>query len=245
MKKTINYHENSVVLVHENATEFIENLVKDGTTRVDAVATFNDLNKKKAFDKIVGVDKSINWLQMVFGVYFPVANENDDEIKTRKLSANDCFILKSNKKSYKVLIPKKILHRIEMFGVNVAKNKYENIGLDDNEIKALKVNANINGLEKCFTCENAHSMNNLEEQFKIILDLLLGENAKDFTVRKKYVRHLVEQFTVAYGDGYKNGNEIKLLQLVFNHAFDCFIKKDYENKSGLQLHREIKEKATK
>ena len=236
MKTTKTYHENATFLTDENIVERFNALITTGANIDDVVENLNNDSKKQA--ALMMIDKPIKWDKLLYGVYYQIINPDDTEsVDFKKLMMFDCFVLKLNKKSYKQLIPTKILNRLKVFAVNVANNK--RLALDDSTLKALKVNARINELEKCFYCDTAHSINSLEEQFQVIASLMLGENAPK--MRKTYVRHLIEQFTIAYTDGYKNGNEIKFLQLVVNHLYDCATGKQYENKSGLDLHRVPKE----
>lgn len=236
-----NYHKNSVIIdANGNLIDNVNIAVKDGKTLAQAIEEVNNGEKMKAFNQFFD-GKVYNWALLTYGIYYANVNDDNTEVVTKKLSVNDCCILKANKKSYKALIPTKILTPVKVFGVNVADAKRLNIGIDDGTITKLAVNAKYNITEECFTCDTCTSINQLEKQMQYICNTMYGN---DFVkIKKSYVRHLVEQFTKAINDGYRNGNEIALMQLIVNHTYDAIINKVYDNKSSLEMHRKPKENA--
>lgn len=238
-------HEKSTfVEVEYNINEKINALVTEGETLVNAVEMVNNTTKAHA-TSVIFEGAKINWEKLIYGVFYPVATLEDgklvEDTEVKRLSVNDCFILKANKKSTKTVVPSKILTLVRLFGVNLVSNKYTI--LEDETLANLVIHKkyNIVGAQyDCFTCETANSVNQLEKQFAILLEYFFGkDNAPK--ARKTYVKHLREMYVKAINDGYRNGNEINLLQLIINHAYDNAIGKEYIVKSGLDAHRAPKE----
>ena len=243
MKKNITYHENTTfITVDFDINEKVNALVADGTTLFDAVEMVNSITKNLAVAEIVTAD-GIKWDKLVYGVIYPVATLDDgqltEENSFKAVKVSDCFILRANKNSEKTVIPSKLLTLVKAFGVNITESKYSDIA--DDTLPKLISYAKFNNIYDCFTCETKTSINQLEKQFAIFLEYFFGkDNAPQ--ARKTYVKHLKEQYIKAVTDGYRNGNEIALLQLIINHAYDNATRKEYTIKSGLDAHRKPKEK---
>ena len=243
MKKNITYHENTTfVTVDFDINEKVNALVADGTTLFDAVEMVNSITKNLAVAEIVTAD-GIKWDKLVYGVIYPVATLDDgqltEENSFKAVKVSDCFILRANKNSEKTVVPSKLLTLVKAFGVNITTAKYTDIA--DDTLPKLISYAKFNNIYDCFTCETCTSVNQLEKQFDIFLKFFFG-NDTEIQARKTYVKHLKEQYIKAVTDGYRNGNEIALLQLIINHAYDNATRKEYTIKSGLDAHRKPKEK---
>lgn len=213
-----------------------EKLIENGTSHDDALKNVNDRVKFVAVNTIVN-GKNVNINQLVDGVQYEQLAENGDTI-FKMLRVNDIYILKANKNSKKLVLNADIVTLLECFGCNLLDAKLEDI--KDDTLLKLKVHTQYIPSLSCFTCDTRTSINQLEKQLQEIFTTLLGENAPQ--VKKTYVRHLKEQYTIANADGYKNGNILVLLQLIINHAFDTRYAVQYVIKSGLTTHREIKSK---
>lgn len=243
MKKNFTYHENTTIISAEfNINEKVNTLINDGSALADAVEIVNSITKKSAIDTIITAN-GIKWESLVYGVLYPVAVIEDgklnEENSFKAVKVSDCFILRANKNSEKTVIPSKLLTLVRAFGVNVTESKYTDIA--DDTLPKLINYAKFNNIYECFTCETRTSVNQLEKQFATFLEYFFGkDNAPQ--ARKTYVKHLKEQFIKAVTDGYRNGNEIALLQLIINHAYDNATGKEYTVKSSLDSHRKPKEK---
>lgn len=233
MKKSINTLE---ILANFPMTDELAKLVANGMNHDDALKNVNDRVKFVAVGKVVN-GKNVNLSQLVDGVQYEQLAENGDTI-FKMLRVNDIYILKANKNSKKLVLDKNITTLLECFGCNLLDAKLDDIA--DESLLRLKVHTQYIPSLSCFTCDTRTSVNQLEKQLNEILVTLLGENAPQ--VKKSYVRHLKEQYTIANENGYKNGNILVLLQLIVNHAFDCRYSVEYVIKSGLNSHREIKSK---
>lgn len=243
MKKNLTYHENTVIItVDFDLNEKVNALVASGETLVNSVEMVNNTVKNLAIAEIITAD-GIKWDRLVYGVIYPIAVIEDGELTEensyKAVKVSDCFILRANKNSEKTVIPSKLLTLVKAFGVNITESKYSDIA--DDTLPKLVSYAKFNNIYDCFTCDTKSSVNQLEKQFDIFLKFFFG-NDTEVKARKTYVKHLKEQYIKAVTDGYRNGNEITLLQLIINHAYDTATRKEYTVKSGLDAHRKPKEK---
>lgn len=243
MKKNLTYHENTTILTADfDLHEKVNALMAEGLTAFESVETVNNTMKQLAINTVVTAD-SIKWNNIVYGVIYETLDFADGEISDetvfKALKVSDMFILKANKNSTKSVLPTKLLTLVRAFGVNVTSSKYTDLA--DETLPKLMSYAKYDVKYDCFTCETKSSVNQLEKQFDVFLKFFFG-NDTEIKARKTYVKHLREQFVKAITDGYRNGNEIALLQLVINHSYDCAIGKEYTVKSGLDAHKKPKEK---
>lgn len=240
--KKITYHEKTTLITADfDMLEKVNALKADGMTTAEAVEAVNNTIKQKAVNVIVTAN-GFEWEKLIYGVIYEtlVLNDGniDDETVFKALKVSDCFILKANKKSTKSVLPVKLLTLVKAFGVNVTEAKYTELA--DETLPRMYTYTKYDVKYDCFTCETKTSVNQLEKQLGIFLEYFFKENAPK--ARKTYVKHLKEQYIKAVTDGYRNGNEIALLQLIINHCYDCVTAKEYTIKSGLEAHKKPKEK---
>jgi hypothetical protein len=237
----MNYHENTMLITNENLHEKANALINKGISLLESVEIVNGTMRQTAVNEVITAN-GIRWDILVYGVMYEVLTVTDgkidEETAFKPLKVSDCFILKANKNSNKTVIPSKLLTLVKAFGINVTDAKYGDLA--DDTLPKMVTYTKYNTEYECFTCETSTSVNQLEKQFQIFLDIFMGENVAKS--RKTYVKHLKEQYVKAVTDGYKNGNEVALLQLIINHAFDATIGKLYTVKSGLEAHKKPKEK---
>lgn len=235
MAKTIKRCEKTLdVMSTFSMKEKVENLVKGGATLDKAVKVVNSELNKVAFDKVVN-NGVVDFLQLSDKVYVEQIDENLDTYFA-ELKVNKIVIIKKNSKSTKILLPSKVKTLLTVFGANILDNKLALIG--DESLPLMKRFVKIDKKFDCFLCDTCTSNNKLEEQLQVIFNELFGENV--IKAKKTYVAHLRESFVKAIPDGYKNGNELALLQLVLNHSFDAHYNIKYTVKSGLETHKEPK-----
>lgn len=238
MSKTVKRCEKTMdVLASFSMKEKVENLVKGGATLDKAIEVVNAEVNNLAFDKVVD-KKVVNWLQLVDKVFVEQVNDNLDTTFI-PLKVSKVVILKKNKNSKKIVLDSKVKTLISVFGANLLDNEIES--LKDETLPMLKRYIKLDKKFECFTCETRTSNNKLEEQLQVIFDLLVGENV--IKAKKTYVTHLQKCYIKATESGYKAGNEMIVLQLVINHAFDARYNIKYNVESRLEVHKAPKENA--
>lgn len=239
MKNLKETNKNTLTVTAEfNMVEQYETLVSNGMAGEDALKTVNDIVKKDAFGYIVN-KAGVNWQQLINGVIYEQLTE-DLQVDIKPLKVSDIFILKTNKNSYKVVIPADLFTFVESFAVNILDA--EITALNDETLAKLHIYTKYMPNLECFKCETRTSNNMLEKQFQELLNYFYSnDTTKAPQAKKTYIKHLAKMYLKANKNGYKAGNAINMLQLIIDHAYDCKIGKQYEVKSGLASHKAPKE----
>ena len=208
-------------------------MIADNMNRASLEGAIASLFNERAFD----------WLTLTKGVFYPVIDTEatDVPVKMRTVKVSDVFSTRKTKNSKKREIPGTLFAMLEAFGVNVC-NEY--VQTRSEFIAKLQVYSKYTNAPDCFFCETASSVGKLEEQLQLIFnEMFSAENAPK--AKKMYVRHLSDSFTKADKEGYRNGNAVKLLQVVVDHAQDALYNRKYAVKSGLASHKAPKERNKK
>ena len=210
-----------------------------------------NMNRASLIGAINGLftDAGFDWMRLIRGTTYPVldinADADADPVKIKTVKASDCFAIKQTKNSKKSVIPADIYCMLEMFGGNLCEEYVKT--RNDAEIH-IRVFSKYSTDADCFfsdaeTGRDATSMAQLEKQFQVILNTLVG--ADIIKAKKKYVRHLSDMFIKANSNGWRNGNAVALLNHVINHAQDALYERNYSMKSGLAVHKDPEKKTGK
>ena len=233
MAKTMKKCEKTVeVMANFDLVKKFETLVSNGIDKDTALKTVNTEVETLAIEKVV-TSNCVNFDQLINKVYYEQLR-SDLTPCFRLLKANNLFILKANKKSNKIKLSDESITLLTVFGANLLDNKLDTL---DESILKIKRYARAKAEFDCFTCETCTSKNKLEEQLQVIFDTM----CEGIKAKKSYVTHLQECYIKANEYGYKNGNEIVLLQLAIEHAFDCKYSVKYNIDSKLTIHKSPKE----
>lgn len=209
-------------------------------------ATFADTVNKSALSgaiaSIYPVGGKIDWNRMIDGIEYPVIIIPDDPdglptAKMRVVRSADVFCVKPNAKSTRRAIPGDLFAMISTFGGNISKE----FTSDREGVATLRTFCKYTSVPNCFfdddkTGRKADSIGSLESQFQAILDTMTG--AGTIKAKKCYVRHLSDTFNKTIKTGYRNGNEVSLLQVILDHAKDAKTGKTYAVKSSLTVHKD-------
>ena len=217
----------------------------DGKHSSDAVAVADAINKKSLALAVASLwdGNNFNWESMVKGVAYPFIDVEDKDaeiVKSKLVMVRDCFCLKKSKNSNKNTMSNVMLGMVAQFGLNLGMNFADSHA---EAVSMLKVYTKFTDAPKVFFSENPSSNNSLEKQFQVIADSMLGKDA--VKMKKCHVVHAKDSFIRANAKGYKNGNEIALLQIIVDHIRDAKCGKVYNHDSKLMGHKAPKEKNTK
>jgi hypothetical protein len=162
-------------------------------------------------------------------------------VKEKFVLVRDIFCKKKTKNSTKAVIDPMLYAMVTTignnFGIAFAENHKEVVSM-------LKVYTRFSNAPKCFFEDTCASNNSLERQLQTIADTMYGK-ADTVKIKKMYVVHAKDTFIRATKNGYKNGNEIALLQILVDHIADCKNGKKYTHTSKLDGHKEVKDKNDK
>ena len=207
------------------------------TSTADLIAVAEAVNKKYHAEAVASMwsGNNFDWTSMVNGVTYPVIDPEAAEniLKHKLLTVRDCFCLRKTKNSTKAVLPGTLFGMVAQMGLNMGQ------AFDSDHAEAvamLKVYTKFTSAPAVFFEETATSNNSLERQLQVIADSLLGADA--VKIKKAYAVHAKDCFIRATREGYKNGNEIALLQVLVEHIRDCKNGVKYVHKSGLEGHRD-------
>lgn len=211
----------------------------------DMIAVADKLNeeaKKTAVLSMISGNVP-KWDKVLSGVKYPQIDPTSESMMTEKsVLMRDLFAIKTNSKSYKISLseqPNALFASLSMFGHNVCESYHASM----ESACTLKVLCKFTDTPKVFFADESTkydptSNNGLEKQLQVLADTIFGAGIQ---IRKANATHLKAQFTKVTNAGYKNGNEIALLQLVVNHIQDAksgYYK--YGVDSKLSCHKEKK-----
>ena len=148
--------------------------------------------------------------------------------------------MRKTKNSTKAVLDNVTLAMVAQFGINLGMNFAD---AHKDAVSMLKVYCKFSDAPKVFFGDTCTSNNSLEKQLQVIADSMLGKDA--VKIKKMHIAHIRDSFIRANADGWRNGNEIALLQAIVNHIADAKMGKVYNHDSKLIGHREPKEKNTK
>lgn len=249
---TINHENALAIIANTESTQAEKHLANfivaiHGKNNTEAEAVAEAMNKKSLAEAVSTLwnGEKFDWTKFVDGVkYLYINTEADTEaeaITEKAVLVRDIFCKKLSKNTTKKLVDPMLYAMVTTLGNNMGiafANDHKEV------VSMLKVYTKFTDAPKCFFGENASSNNAMEKQFQIIMDTMLGaENAPK--AKKMYVTHAKDTFIRANKDGYKNGNEIALLQIIVDHVADCKNGKNYKFISKLDGHKEIKPKDAK
>ena len=250
--KTINTNEAKTILANTQSTQAEKHLANyilaiDGKDNTEAEAVAVAMNKKSLAEAVTTLwnGDSFNWENLIDGTkYLFINTEADTDVEAiteKTVLVRDVFCKKLTKTTKKHLIDPLLYAMVTTLGNNMGiafANDHKDV------VSMLKVYTKFTDAPKCFFGENASSNNAMEKQFQLIMDTMLTAE-KAPKAKKMYVTHTKDTFIRANKDGYKNGNEITLLQILVDHIADCKNGKKYNYVSKLDGHKEIKEKDNK
>lgn len=180
------------------------------------------------------------WDALVDGCkYFAIdANaENDaDAVVEKVVLVRDVFCMRKTKASTKSVLDSMMLGMVAQFGINLGMAFADSHA---DAVSMLKVYCKFTDAPKCFFGENPNSKTSLNKQLQVIADAMLGKDA--VKMLKSHVAHIMDTFIRANADGWRNGNEIALLQAIVNHIADAKCGKVYKHDSKLMGHKAPKE----
>lgn len=244
IQKSVAILEDANSTSHEKAyAKFI--IAMDGKNHNDEIEVAEALNKKALSEAVASLwdGNSFKWEKLIDGVTYPCIDLEDKDsemVKDKLVLVRDVFCLKKTKNSNKSVLDSMMLGMVAQFGVNLGfafANEHKEV------VSMLKVYTKFTDAPKCFFGETSTSNNSLEKQLQVIADSMLGKDA--VKIKKMYVVHAKDSFIRANANGYKNGNEIALLQVIVNHIHDAKIGKVYKHDSKLIGHKEVKDKSDK
>ena len=184
------------------------------------------------------------WDALVNGVsYFGInadAENDSDAIVTKAVLVRDIFCMRKTKNSTKAVLNDTMKAMVAQFGINLGMNFAD---AHKDAVSMLKVYCKFSDAPKVFFSDTCTSNNALEKQLQVIADSMLGKDA--VKIKKMHIAHIRDSFIRANADGWRNGNEIALLQAIVDHVADAKCGKVYKHDSKLMGHREPKEKTTK
>ena len=220
-------------------------IAKDGKNHNDAVEVAETLNKKFLAEAVSTLwdGNTFKWNELINGVAYPcIDTENKDTefVKDKFVLVRDCFCMRKTKNSTKAVLDSVILGMVAQFGVNLGfafADEHKEV------VSMLKVYTKFTDAPKCFFGDTCTSNNSLEKQLQVIADTMLGKGA--VKIKKMHVTHAKDTFIRATKNGYKNGNELALLQILVNHIADAKNGKVYKHDSKLIAHKEVKDKSDK
>lgn len=210
-------------------------LVKKGESIEDALKVVNGMVKTMAVNSVKN-GNHVDEQKIVDLVQYQQIDVNG-EFYFKEVKAGDVFIKQENKKSNKVKVAQSRYCTLNAYGVNMSDAKLSDLA--DGVLGALKVYTQYLPDIDCFTCDTRTSNNMLEKQLQVFADEILGENSVKIT--KHYSNHLKEEYVKATKKGYKIGDEIALLQLIYEHIRTCKNGIRYAVTSKLNAHKAPKE----
>ena len=204
----------------------------------DAVAvakSVTDTNLHLAIASLWNAD-SFRWDSLVDGCkYFAIdadAENDADAVVEKIVLVRDVFCMRKTKNSTKSVLDSVMLGMVAQFGVNLGMNFADSHA---DAVSMLKVYAKFTDAPKCFFGENPNSKTSLNKQVQVIADSMLGKDA--VKMLKSHVQHIMDSFIRVNADGWKNGNELALLQVIVNHVADAKNGKTYKHDSKLMGHK--------
>lgn len=243
--------ENAVAILSDanaNAKEktlakYVKNL---SVADADAVAVANAINQHNLSVAVSTLwdGNTFRWDALVNGCkYFAIdanADNDADAVVEKSVAVRDVFCMRKTKASTKSVLDSVMLGMVAQFGINLGMSFADSHA---DAVAMLKVYAKFTDAPKCFFGENPSSKTSLNKQVQVIADSMLGKDA--VTMRKSHVQHIMDSFIRANADGYRNGNELALLQVIVNHVADAKVGKVYKYDSKLMGHKAPKEKVSK
>lgn len=206
--------------------------------------------KRSACSVAVAVDGAIQWGKLVDGVvYFRFTVDDDGTAKPHKveLKVSDVLCKKETANSTKTAIPSDLFKLFAVFGGNLSDHhtaeiaeyvdtlkRYNKYLLDDKLSYFYKAEPTKEGERTA----DPTSKKSLERQLQYISDTILGENF--VKIRTADIAHLSAEFNKVTKKGWKNGNEIALIQLIVEHIRNARNDIKYTKKSALDIHKAVK-----
>lgn len=250
LKSNLSIENAKSILSDANASAKEKTLAKyiigiaDANADADAVAKSITSNNLSVAVSTLWNGEKFRWDALVNGVvYYGIDTdaENDaDAVVEKFVAVRDVFCLRKTKNSTKSVVDSVMLGMVAQFGINLGMNFADS---HTDAVSMLKVYAKFTDAPKCFFGENPSSNNAMEKQLQVIADSMLGKDA--VKIKKMYIAHIRDTFIRANADGWKNGNEIALLQVLVNHIADAKIGKVYKHDSKLMGHKAPKENENK
>lgn len=208
----------------------------------DAVAVADAIAKSNlsvAVSTLWNGDK-FRWDAMVDGCkYFAIdtnAETDADAVVEKVVFVRDVFCMRKTKASTKSVLDSMMIGMVAQFGINLGMAFADSHA---DAVSMLKVYCKFTDAPKVFFGENPNSKTSLNKQLQVIADTMLGKDA--VKMLKCHVTHIMDTFIRANADGWRNGNEIALLQVIVNHIADSKGGKVYKHDSKLMAHKAPKE----